>query len=459
MPVSSLFFNAPCCSRLADFRLSADQRRLLEGMVVEVEKAAAHFRFYGQRSYMELVNLHFQLHKIPLLQGEKIRIDFLFSTPHHWLAWQSVYDACFADSRIEARVIALERKGALLQDYMYDAVAFLQGRGIPYIPYADYAPDVDRPHIMMYQFPYNSVYEQFRKVSPDLVKLRGTRPVYISYGIEYDEAHHKEETTALHYHNYAQSLAWQAFVMHEDIRDGYFKNCRTGGAHVHALGHPRFDVYAHKALPLPEQIEVKRQGRPIVLYNIHHPSDHDCAHTGRTHSPPVAETIAFLSWLAEQAEVCAVITLHPFFEAWAINMRRTTRQALEHMKEIVRQSPNTVLLTDDYRPLMPHMDAFISDQSSLLLEMAMQNKPVLYLYDEPLALKPFAGEIFGSFYHGRGLADSQAFLGRLRHEADPLAGERQRAWNKYFSVYDGRIGQRITDYMITALQAEEINIA
>jgi hypothetical protein len=440
---------------------SSIQRRLLEDRAAALEKTATHLRFYGQRTYFELVNLNFALYKIPLLSGEKIRIDFLCLAAYLWPTWQSVYEACLANERVQARVILLDRERSLLEDAScIDAGSFFKQSDVPYIHYADYAPDVDRPHILMYQLPYNSIYEQFRKVSPDLVKLRGTRPVYISYGIEYDEAHNKDATNSLHYHNYAQSLAWRAFVMHEDIREGYFLNCRTGGEHVHVLGHPRFDVYAHQAPPLPEHIEEVRRGRNMVLYNVHHPSEHDCRRAGRTHSPPVEETIAILLWLAEQADICTAISLHPLFEAWAIQKRRVTTKALEDMRKAIHQSPNVVLLTTgDYRPLLPHMDAFISDQSSLLLEMAFQNKPILYLYDEPLALKPFAEDIFSSFYHGngsgQGLADVQAFLRRLRDGDDQLAGERQRVWSKYFSTCDGRIGQRIVKYMIAALQAEE----
>jgi hypothetical protein len=435
------------------------QRRLLESKAEALEETAARIRFYGQRAYMELVNLHFALHKIPFLPGETARVDFLCIAAYLWPVWQSVYEACLADERVQTRVVLLDRAHSLLKDAAcMDTAAFLRQRGIPHISYADYAPDADRPHIVLYQFPYNWFYEGFRKVSPDLVKLRGTRPVYLSYGIEYDEARNINATAGLHYHNYAQSLAWQAFVMHEDIRAGYFRHCRTGGEHVHALGHPRFDTYAREAPPLPEHIEALRRGRPLLLYNIHHPSDHDCR-AGRSHSLPVAESVAILRWLAEQADICTVVSLHPLFEAWALEKGRATAKILERMKETIRRSPNAVLSENaEYRTILPHMDACISEQSSLLLEIAFQKKHVLYLYDEHLALKPFAEEIFASFYHGRGqgygLADVRTFTRRLRCAEDPLAGERQRVWSKYFAACDGRIGQRIVERMLTALRAE-----
>lgn len=457
--ISTLSPRTSRSSQPAGFRLSAFQRRMLEGRAAALEGTAARLRFYGQRTYMEIVNLYFALHKIPLLSGEIVRIDFLCIAAHLWTIWQSVYEACLADERIKARVILLDRAGPLLKDASYmDAEVFLERRGIPFIPYEDYAPDEYRPHIVMYQFPHNPVYEGFRKVSPDLVKLRGSRPVYIPYCIEYDEAYRKDVTDGLHYHNYAQSLAWRAYVMHEDIREGYFRACRTGGAHVHALGHPRFDIYARKTPPLPEHIAAIGRGRTMLLYNVHFPCDHDYRRAGRRHSLPVEESIAILLWLAEQDDICTVIPLRALIESGEVKKHRATAQSLERMERTVRQNPNIALHPGEYQTLLPHMDALISDPSSLLLEMACRNKPTLYLFDEPLARKPFAEEIFASFYHGggsgQGLADVQAFVARLRNGEDPLAEERQHVWDKYFSTCDGRIGQRITDHMLTALHAE-----
>jgi hypothetical protein len=132
---------------------------------------------------------------------------------------------------------------------------------------------------------------------------------------------------------------------------------------------------------------------------------------------------------------------------------------LSDLRALLGESPNTALYEGDYQVCLSHADAFISGQSSLLLEMALHKKPVLYLYDEPLALKPFAGEIFASFYHGRGygygLKDVREFLARLKNNDDPLAGERQRIGEEYFSSCDGQIGLRMKERMIATLAAEK----
>ena len=418
---------------------------LLEREISDMAATARRIRFYGKRTYMEMVNLCFEHSKIFMRPGEKIRIHFLHAAPSFWPAWRSFYEACRADARLEPMIILLDCAGTPLESPQHmGAREFLEEMNLPYTDYADYDLAHEKPHLIFCTMPYNAYYKYFRKVRPDLLKAMGIRLLYCTYGIEYDAAKNKEKLNAVHYHNDTQVLAWRSFVIHEDVRQGYFRFCRTGGEHVLALGHPKFDVYVRKTPPLLGHIEEVRRGRTVVFYQVHHPNDHDCRYAYRSHSLPVEETISIIRWLAEQTDVCAVITLHPLFEIRVIQQHRLTTEAVEGIKEAIRQSPNTVLYAGEYQPLLPHMDAFISDQSSLLLEMAFQNKPVLYLYDEPLHLKPFAGEIFASFYHGRGyghgLADVREFLSRLKSGDDPLAGKRQQVWEKFFSSCNGRIG-------------------
>lgn len=429
---------------------------LLEREVGALEATAQRIRFYGQRSFMEIVNLCFEQNKRPVRPGEKIRIRFLHVVPSYWPAWRSFYQACLADARLEVMIILLDCTGTFLEDSQHlGARELLEGLGLPYKDYVDYDLVTDKPHLVFYNLPYNNEYEYFRKFSPDLVKAIGMRPLYCTYGIEYDAAKYKENLNVLHYFYNAQALAWRSFVMHNDIKEGYFRFCRTGGEHVIALGHPKFDAYAGTPKDLPQEIIKKLNGRKLIVYQVHHLNNHDCRYKYRTHHLPWREITAIIHWLAEQETVFTVITIHPGFVRWAVERGQPSAEELELLQRFIQESPNTLLFQGDYQILFPFADAFISGQSSLLLEMVYQNKPVLYLYDEPLHLKPFAKEIFSSFYHGRGygygLADVQEFVAHLHSGDDPLAHTRQMVWDKSFSCYDGQIGWRIKESMLDRL--------
>jgi len=429
---------------------------LLKKEISALEATTQRLKFYGRRTYMEAVNLCFERHKPPLRPGEKIRIHFLFIIPSYWPAWRSFYEACRADARLEVTIVLLDCSGTPMENQQrLGARKLLEEIGLPYKDYADYDPGQENPHLIFYSQPYNNYYEYFRKVSPDLIKAGGHAPLYCTYGIEYDASKNKEWINIAHYHHDAQSLAWRSFVMHEDIREGYFRFCRTGGAHVFPIGHPKFDIYAGSHGEPPRQILEKQKGRKLVIFQVHHPNNHDCLSKDRTHHLPLPEIVAIIQWLAEQENVFTAITLHPLFSSWSVERREITPEALEQLKMRIAQSQNTSLYQGDYQALLPLADAFISGQSSLLLEMAFQNKPVLYLYDEPLALKPFAEEIFASFYHGRGyghgLLDVQTFVARLNSGDDPLAGKRQNVLEKFFSSVDGQIGLRMKEHIIDNL--------
>jgi hypothetical protein len=429
---------------------------LLEQKTSNLEATAARIKYFGQRSYMEIVNLCFEYSKIPLRPGEKIRIHFIHVVPSYWTAWRSFYEACLADARLEVMIILLDcAETPLASPQRQGARKLLEELRLSNTDYTDCDPAQAKPHVVFYNAPYNYYYEYFRKLSPDLLKTTGIRPLYCTYGIEYDAARNKERLNNLHYHHYAQSLAWRAFVVHEDIRDGYFRFCRTGGAHVFPHGHPKFDAYVNSFKKLPQEIANKQKARKLVVFQVHHPNNHDCRYKYRTHHLPIGEVTAIIQWLAEQEEIFSVITLHPLFIPFSVARGKSSIEELERLKWHIQESPNTFLFQGDYQLLLPWADAYISGQSSLLLEMAFLNKPVLYLYDEPLHLKPFAREIFASFYHGRGygygLADVQAFVARLYSGKDLLATKRQHVWQSLFSPYDGRAAWRMKECMINEL--------
>jgi hypothetical protein len=315
---------------------------------------------------------------------------------------------------------------------------------------------------VVYQSPYNTLYLHFAKLKANHIKEAGIRPVYISYGIEYDRPKKRPESpeahlNMLHYRQYVQLFAWKIFVMHPDIRTGFYTHCLAGGSHVIAQGHPRFDAYAAGRLPrLPESLLRKAAGRPILVWQAHHFVNDESCEPSRTYSPSFAETEKMFSLLCGQSRVFIAATLHPLFVVDALNSGQATQADVDRLKSLIRESPNMALYDGDYQSLLAGADAFVTEKSSLMLEMAFLDKPTLFLQDIEVAFKPFAQDIASSYYRGKGLDDVQRFLRVVTGEApDTAAEDRKRVKAAYFAECDGHIGERIKEHLIQSLRAEQ----
>ncbi|MCL1925505.1 MAG: CDP-glycerol glycerophosphotransferase family protein [Syntrophorhabdaceae bacterium] len=428
-----------------------------------LEKQLRNYNEQSLRTYINTVNLQHDLRRIPLRTGEKIRAHFLYFCDFYWSSWNSFYQACLADERFDTKIVFLERKEGELPQYPPSdhAKTYLETYNIPYVTYDAYDPYAEKPHFLIYQFPYNGVYLHFAKVKTNFIRQHGIRPVYISYGIEYDKPRTNPDLpdahlNMMHYRQYVQLFAWKIFVMHPDIREGFFTHCLAGGAHVSALGSPKFDAYAAKeALRLPKTLLHKAAGRPILAWQVHHFWTDGISDPGRTHSPPFAELERMFAWLQEQNHIFTVVTLHPLFVRDALRLRLATHGDIDRVKNFIQQSPNMTLYDGPYQPLLAMANAFVTEKSSLMFEMAFLNKPVLLLQDLEVALKPFAADIASAFYHGRGLDDVKKFFRILENpEPDMMADTRKRVWARYFSGYDGHIGERIKNSLVENLLTE-----
>jgi hypothetical protein len=441
----------------------------LEAKQMTTESTVSFLREHNEqqlRSYVAMINLQHSLNRVSLSPGEKIRVHFLYLSDAYWPAWASVRQACLDDARMDVKLIFLEREPGVLPDFPPPdrARKFLESNAIPYTPYRHYDPYAERPHLLIYQSPYNTVYLHFAKLKPNYVKQAGIRPVYISYGIEYDKPAREPHLAQamlnmMHYRQYVQLFAWKIFVMHEDIREGFFRHCLAGGAHVTATGHPKFDGYAAGGdAPLPGHLRHKAAGRPILVWNVHHfwsDKHTSVAAPRRTHSLPFAKTHEIVDWLHNYSGLFTIVTFHPLFDCNAVKYGHAAPEEVENLKNSIRQSPNAALYEGEYQPLLESADAFITEKSSLMLEMAFLSKPVLLLQDLQVAFKPFATDIASSFYQGKDIEDVQRFVRIVEGSSpDTLAGERLRVRKTYFAGCDGHVGERIKEHMADFLLAE-----
>ncbi|MDR3175141.1 MAG: hypothetical protein LBU06_01205 [Desulfovibrio sp.] len=434
--------------------------------MMTVEDLADRLREHNEqqlRAYIATVNLHHRLSRVRVRDGEKIRIHFLYISDVLWPVWASFYDACREDDRMETKLVFLEfAPGILPGRPSAQARDFLRKNRIPHIAYEEYDPFAERPHLLVYQIPYNDRYLHFAKLKANYIKEAGIRPVYISYGIEYDMPRTcpdlpESRLNMLHYRQYVQLFAWKVIVMHEDIRDGFYRHCLAGGSHIAVWGNPKFDAYAGGiSLPAPEELRRKAAGRPMLAWQVHHFWNDFASDPARTHSLPVTRMREIFLWLREQRRVFTAVTFHPQFAEDGVQSGQATLEEIENLKILIDESPNTALYEGPYQSLLAGAEAFVTEKSSLMLEMAFLGKPTLLLQDLKVAFKPFAGAIAASFYHGEGLDDVKTFFRIVEGAApDTLAEERKRVRAEYFSRCDGRIGERIKTYLVESLLAEQ----
>ncbi|MDR1520436.1 MAG: hypothetical protein LBU23_09890, partial [Planctomycetota bacterium] len=371
-------------------------------------------RFEEKYSYS--INILYNQNKRKWKPGEKAIIHFLFHTPWFWSSWDSLARACLEDGRVEVKfIIADEPENRELYTGQTDA-DFMRERGLPHTRIKGYNPALERPHIMVYQVPY--AYPQIaRYLDVRRVKTLGVRPVYVSYGIEFDKSIHNDRLQNAHYKRPLHSLSWRLYVMHDDIRENFARHCPVNAYHVRALGHPKFDQYAANRLPppLPPDILEKAAGRSILLYQVHYPSGADNLR-GKFHTLPPRRTREIVKYLQSLAGIFTVVTLHPRFFEYAKKAKLLDEREFLAFKELISGHANSCLYVGDHQVLVANADAFITEYSSLMLEMGYFQKPVLFLAnpDYPPPLEDFAEKLAGTFHRGSTVREVGEFIARVR---------------------------------------------
>jgi Putative glycosyl/glycerophosphate transferases involved in teichoic acid biosynthesis TagF/TagB/EpsJ/RodC len=386
----------------------------LRKILCKFEQVYRATRSEHQKVYMELINLCYENRRKAPGPDEAVRIHFLFYSPAHWPSWRSVYYACMEDVRADVKIVLLDTENTPEETSVTKGGRdFLVREGVDFIEYAQYDIVEQKPHVIVYNYPYNHVYHYFAQFNAPVVKKLGIRPAYIHYGIEFDQPRGTDGIlNHYHYLNACQCLAWKRFAIHDDIRKGAFKHGYLGGSNVVVGEVPKFDTYLEtQARVMPEDLAARADGRTILAFQLHYPPhDREYTYKYRTHSLPCREIIAVLRYLAGQTSFLTAVMVHPLFETRVLRERVVTKEQWRELLQSVQESPNLFLYKGDYQSLLFHADYFITELSSLMIEMAFLNKPTLYLYDEPSCFKPFAEHMIASFYHGSGLEDVKKFI-------------------------------------------------
>ena len=389
---------------------------------------------------------------IPYYKEELVRIMFLFQAASFWPSWETFYKACMEDPRIRVEFTFLnELYGDTTQ--MLSAQKFLEEKGIPYKIYSDSLFSKFSPHVLIMQTPYDYGHRNYH-VRSAAFKKRGTRIVYIPYGIELSNTEHAKDA---HFHNAVVRNSWRIFTFSERMREDYRKYCTNYNA-VKCLGHPKFDGLYHKEnFPPLNEIIQRANGRKILVWHVHFPKiTPQPDGSGVMVTPKLEIYLDFAKHVISQKNIFVVFLPHPKF----LDGEGELGILAEHIVKLLENAENVYIdWSDDYRNSLLNCDFFITDRSALMVEAATTGVPILYMsneeYSEPLT--PAVQPIIDSYYQGTSCQDMIGFVNQCMRGDDPKKELRAKALCENVPYFDGCSGERIKVHIVCALANESMD--
>lgn len=392
----------------------------------------------------------------PYREGEAVRIVFLFQAASVWASWESVYEACMADSNVEVKMLLLTQS-CVERAQMISARDFLIGKGIPYEVFEAFDLDRYKPHAAFVQFPYDLSYH-----APDALSLRlkekGIRIAYIPYGIEISD---EENARRDHFENFVVENSRWIFTCCEAVKDEYRKYCRNREA-VRVCGSPKFDGPAHKGdYPLAQEFEKRANGRKIVLWKMHFPKKIFAEGAVRQITPDLDEYIRFAKESGKYRDLFFIVMPHPKMLYGMVESDikgdMSLRKKADELLHIIQNADNAVVDTsDDYRNSLYHADVIIMDRSAVMIEAAMLGKPVLLMRNSDYQEKWTNGvrQVADAFAQGSRAEDMEQFLEAVCMGNCPKQEKTEKALEEYFPYQDGLCGRQIKELVKRELAQE-----
>lgn len=398
----------------------------------------------------EIAQMQYLNNKVPYVQGEKIRIVFLYQIASMWPSWDSLFAACREKRMVDAKLVFLDETN-VEKSQMNGAEQFLIEQGIPYTRFEEFDMEEFLPHILVIQTPYDEWHRKKEHWSEQFKKM-GCRVVYIPYGVEISDT---EDSHQLHFRTNVITNCWRIYTFSDVMKADYCKFSPNRRA-VRALGLPRFDYYyQNQRTTLPERIERRRAGRKVVVWKVHFPKT--IIENGKKVfvTPDLHEYAAFAKQIHNYKELFFVFIPHPkFFE----NRDKETNWLVNEISGYLSEYENAWIDSSaDYRPSLASADYVIIDRSAVMVEAGALHVPVCYVsnadYYEPVtkAIKP----LIDSYYQASDCKGILQFLDMCMNNSDIKKAAREKAFEKTIPFFDGKCGERVLGDMIDGIIHDE----
>lgn len=389
----------------------------------------------------------------PYKSGEKIKIVFLFQIASFWPSWESFYQKCINDERFEVKMV-------LLKDIVNERVQtrtareFLEKKKINYHDSDQFNLDIYRPHIVVYQTPFDNWHRTFKNSSQN-IKSQGYRVVYIPYGIEIGDT---DKARQDQFNAKVLQNSWRIYTFSEGIIKEYKKYGENASA-VRALGHPKFDACFNKnQFPLSLALKKVIGDKKICLWKVHFPDKITVLDKELLFTPSIDEYVRFAEKVGNFQDIFFIFMPHPKFYEMCQWIDGATEKASKLFSLLEGYNNVEIYYEDDYRPPLFNADFIIIDRSAIMVEAGAMGVPIMYMsnanFQEPLTsvVKP----LIDSYYQGTTSEDMMGFVNQCGNDIDPKKWQREEAFRKCIPNFDGRCGQRIAEDIIEELESTNI---
>lgn len=380
---------------------------------------------------------------------EKIRIAFMIQVASFWPSIESLYEACVQDERFEPHLILIV-ESSVEKIQMENTREFLINSHLPFEIYTEDALRSFQPHIAVYQPPYDVSYRTPEALSLH-VKNMGTRIVYIPYGIEIADT---EDARMAHFDTYVVRNSWRIYTFSGMMKQEYHKYCSNRGA-VRACGLPKFDAYYSKEFHLESQVITRIKNRKLILWKMHFPKVIYTESGQLQVTPYLDEYLKFEEKLYEYPDLFFIVMPHPMFTSHTIPCE-LAKKAGELLENLKKHENVYIDRTQDYRNSLYNADAIIIDRSAIMVEAALCNVPILYMfnqdYTEELTLP--VQMLVDTYSKGTTLEDMERFLDGLIDGMQFDLSARKTVLQTILPYLDGKSGIRIKEELIKSLEEE-----
>ena len=377
----------------------------------------------------------------------KLKILFAIQYAPIWPSLRSVVKALIADERVTVKVI----KTPFIQpvasdDYWTQIDKLLSEEGITVEQNAEETLKAFNPNLVFLQNPYDATRESVFK-SINLFQA-GYKTTYVPYGIEMGGG---DKNIRGQFNADVQKLAWRVFLRSKRNKAMYAKHCDIGDSHVVVSGHPKFDNQQDFfGYPISAQLKTKIAGRKVVLWSPHFSVALPASwSTYRIYNQIIMQQVE------ARPDVFFIIRPHPLFFKEMLKQKVWDEAAEAAFRKLCAEKNNLWLDENaDYMESFAASNAIMTDVGSFLLEYLPTKNPIMYLHHpEGFGLND-DGDLVDHYYRANQPNDIPPFIDMVSKGQDPMREERIGVTDEYLFGLDGKVGQRIADYIVDELSKE-----
>ena len=382
-------------------------------------------------------------------KGDVIKAAFIMQAASFWPSFESIYNELLLDMRFDLKIFLIDEKEKE-QSQFASCAEFLKNNNIDYEILTIAKLKKFNPHIAFIQTPYDKWHrsDEFSSIN---IKRLGIRLIYIPYGIEFAGT---DESINLQFGTKFYENMWRIYTINTETKEKYCIYSNMRAEKIKVFGNPKFDGLHNKHCLTNIDFKTMANGRKIVLLKIHFPNIRREKDEVVLYSPNMNVYLDLLKNLNKFSNYFFIIMPHPKLKDYSYI------DGVKELCDLLNEKNNNyfVFNEDDYRQPLYEADYFISDRSSIAIEMANFEKPILFLENDKNIEKFLPGfrKLFDAYEKGNSYKDIEKFLLNIEKDNSKKISF-TAVYNEVVPYHDGKIGKRIVDDIYNTLNSDNIN--